>query len=306
MRTLRKLVHSPHHLFVFEVCGRLLSFTSAARELGVTQPAVSLAIRQMEQAIGFKLFNRHHRRIELTTAGSAMHAEVSASLHRIQQTASRLARQAEPSTVTLAVSTAFADYWFIPRLSRLHQLHPRIDLRLQVVDQDVELEDKNLSLGIRRGQGHWPGYSSAPIAAEEILAVASAAYLARSQIPTEVDAIKCKELIHLEEPFRPRPTWQEWFGALGCEYRERGEGLRLNDYALVIQAAMSGEGIALGWRHIVAPLLERGLLVDVCEKSWSTGEAFYLIWSDKTELTPAAARVRDWVLVEANTRGLIP
>ncbi len=297
MQALRKLIHSPHHLFVFEVCGRLGSFTQAAKELGVSQPAVSLAMRQIEDAMGVALFERKHRRIELTTAGSALHTEVSEGLTRILDTARSLNRQSPPNLVTLSVSTAFANYWMMPRLSSLHKSHPHIDLRLQVVDKDIDLEQEDVSLGIRRGRsGAWPGYESAIIAIEELIPVASSSYADQYGIPQSVEALLQHQIIHLEEPFRPRPTWKDWFNAMGIEYRDQGEGLRLNDYALVIQAAMSGEGVALGWQHIVSPLVDRKLLIPLCSQRWKTGEEFHLIWSNRTALSPAAELVRDWIL----------
>jgi DNA-binding transcriptional LysR family regulator len=299
MQALRKLIHSPHHLFVFEVCGRLLSFTLAARELGVSQPAVSLAIRQMEQACGLALFERRHRGIELTAAGAQLYTEVSDGMGRILRTLNELNKAASPRLVTLSVSTAFANYWVMPRLSGLHQRHPQIDLRLQVVDKDVNLEDENVTLGIRRGRaGQWPGYQSACIAAEELLPVASQSYIEDNGLPGSVQALLGHQFIHLEEPFRPRPEWKDWFRAMDVDYTDQGEGLRLNDYALVIQAAMSGEGVALGWRHIVDPLIERRLLLPLCERSWTTGEEFHLIWSQRIELSPAAQQVRAWLLGE--------
>lgn len=299
MQKLRKLIHSPHHLFVFEVSARLLSFTRAAQELGVSQPAVSLAIRQLESAIGQALFQRGHRQIKMTEAGERLYASVSIGLGRIMQTALELNHEKPPALVTLSVSTAFANYWMMPRLSRLHSSYPSIDLRLQVVDKDSDLEDENVSLGIRRGKGNWPGYNSACIAAEEILPIASKSYLARNGMPESVEDLMKHQFIHLEEPYRPRPAWKDWFKAFGLEYIDNGEGLRLNDYALVIQAAMSGEGIAIGWRHVVEQLIENGLLSPALSDSWVTGNEFHLIWSNKTGLSPYAQQVRDWIINEA-------
>ncbi len=246
VKELRRLIHSPHHLFVFEVCGRLMSFTRAAAELGVSQPAVSLAIRQLEQALGQALFLREHRAIRLTDAGERLFTEVSISFQRILKTLNQITPLSAPALVTLSISTAFANYWVMPRLTRLHKALPGIDLRLQVVDRDLDLEHENVSLGIRRGRGNWPGYQSATIAREELLAVARPAYLAAQGVPRSLEDLDHHQFVHLEEPFRPRPQWRDWFQAFKLDYVDRGEGLRLNDYALVIQAAMAGEGIALG------------------------------------------------------------
>ena len=305
MRELRRLVHSPHHLFVFEVCGRLLSFTRAAEELGVSQPAVSLAIRQLEDAIGQDLFERRHRAIRLTDAGERFFHEVSGSFERLLQAAREVNRSDDADLVTLSISTAFANYWVMPRMMRLHKSYPNIDLRLQVVDKDVDLEYENVSLGIRRGRGGWAGYESAVIAREEIYAVASPAYLASNPRPKTVEDLLTHQFIHLEEPFRPRPTWRDWFQSFDIEFIDKGEGLRLNDYALVIQAAMAGEGISIGWRHVTEPLIKKRLLVPVLPQSWITGEEFHLIWSDKTELSQSAQQVRDWIIEESRAAAMV-
>jgi len=120
MPKIRELIHSPHHLFVFEVCARLGSFTRAAAELDVSQPAVSLAIRQLEQAMGNKLFVRKHRSVSLTQVGEQFYSEVSVGLERILRSAAELKRRRKPAHVTLAVSTAFANYWMVPNLSSFH------------------------------------------------------------------------------------------------------------------------------------------------------------------------------------------
>ncbi|MFT7556451.1 MAG: DNA-binding transcriptional LysR family regulator, partial [Planctomycetota bacterium] len=292
MKELRHLIHSPHHLFVFEVCGRLMSFTRAAEELGVSQPAISLAIRQLEQAIGQPLFHRQHRGIRFSDAGSRLFEEVSNSLQRILHTARDINRRPLPAQVTLSVSTAFANYWVMPRLHALHQTHPDIDLRLQVTDKDSDLEHENVSLGIRRGRGNWLGYDSVCIAREELLAVASPGYIDRHidlhPVPESPADLLTLPLIHLDEPFRPRPKWRDWFQAFGLDYVDQGDGLRLNDYALVLQAAIAGEGIAIGWRHVVESLIESRLLVAAIPQSWVSDEEFHLIWSDKTILSDSA------------------
>jgi DNA-binding transcriptional LysR family regulator len=305
MKELRRLIHSPHHLFVFEVCGRLMSFTRAASELGVSQPAVSLAIRQLEQALGQNLFLREHRAIRLTEAGERLFNEVSASFARILKTMNDINQVSAPGLVTLSISTAYANYWVMPRMTRLHQALPGIDLRLQVVDRDLDLENENVSLGIRRGRGNWPGYHSASVAREELLAVASPAYLAAQGVPHSLEDLDRHQFIHLEEPIRPRPQWRDWFEAFELDYVDRGEGLRLNDYALVIQAAMAGEGIALGWRHVVAALIKSRLLVPVVPQSWITGEEFHLIWSDKNTLSQPARQVRDWIIEESKAAAMV-
>jgi DNA-binding transcriptional LysR family regulator len=107
------------------------------------------------------------------------------------------------------------------------------------------------------------------------------------------------KLIHLDEPYRPRPTWTDWFAAAGVRWHDRGDGLRLNDYALVLQAVLEGEGIAMGWRHITEGMIARGSLVRVCTESFVSGQGFHVVWPKGAVLSPDTAQVRDWLLAQA-------
>ena len=301
MRELRELTHSAHHLVVFETAARHQSFTAAARELNVTQPAVSRSIRQLEEALGISLFTRSHRSVELTEAGEILFQAVSAGFGRILEAARRLRGRAH-AHVTLLTSAAFANYWLVPRLSDFHARHPEIDLRFQVSDKLLDLAEESLSLGVRLGVGDWQGYDCEPIIREEVFPVASPAYGATLARADALDALAGERLIHMEEPFLPSLTWSDWFAAMHTLYHDDGSGLRLNHYVLVLQAAMAGEGIAMGWGHLVDPLIEQGLLVRIGRRRWRTERSFQLIWSSRTPLSPQAEAVRDWILAEAPDR----
>jgi DNA-binding transcriptional LysR family regulator len=297
MNQLRQLVPNPVALYSFEAAARLGSFTRAAEELGVSQAAVSYAVRRLEDSLGTSLFLRRHRRVALTAEGERFFADVAMGLAHIRGSALALQRRPADQHVTLAVSTAFANYWMVPRLAEFRARHPLIDLRLQTTDKDVELPGNGMFLGIRRGSGHWPGYGAALLAAEAIYPVASPRYLESHGPPRNAAELKTHTLIHLEEPVRPRPTWADWFRAQGVTYKDRLDGLRLNDYALVIQAAIAGEGIAFGWHHIVSRLIEQGLLVRLLSASYAEGAGFHVVWPETPPLAGQAAEVRDWLIV---------
>ena len=299
MRELERHVGSVHNLVIFEAAARLASFSAAARELGITQPAVSQAIRRLEAAIGARLFLRSHRAIALTAAGERLFEDVADGFSRILGTARQIGRTARPDHVTLLVSTAFATWWMVPRLAEFRARHPRVDLRLETLDKDLEIAAEATSLAVRRGDGYWPGYASALIAPERLLAVASPAFLARHGLPGSAADLPNLPLIHLEEPHRYRPGWPEFLKALGVNYRDQGEGLRLNDYALVLQAAMAGEGVALGWAHVCERPLQQGLLAPLGAWDWVTGQGFHLVWSASVEMSAHAVLARDWILAGA-------
>lgn len=299
MQSLRSMIQSPSALFAFEAAARHLSFTRAAEELNVTQAAISYAVRQLETALDVVLFHRRHRRIALTEAGERFYNDVSIGLAHIRRSAEAITRARRDRHVTLSVSTAFAAYWMVPRLAEFRAAHPEIDIRLQTTDKDLDLAAEGTSLGVRRGSGDWPGYEAMFLAPEAIVPVASPAHLARTGLVSEPADLFSRSLIHLEEPFRLRPTWTDWFAGHGLAWTDRGEGLRLNDYALVLQAAVAGEGIALGWRHLVERLIAQGFLEVALEAPISEVGGFYLIWPTDRPSTPEAEQVRNWMVASA-------
>ncbi len=296
MQKLWKLVSSPRHLLVFEAAARTGSFTRAAQELNVQQPAVSAAIKQLESSLGTLLFARAHRSVTLTHAGERLFNEVSSAFDRIHQTANMLSQRSAQNHVTLTASTAFAHNWMVPRLSDFHRAQPDVDLRLQTSEREPDIDAEGISLAIRRGNGDWPGCDSHKIASEIITPIASPRVMAAAVNLTTVPNLLAQSLIHLEEPIRDRPGWTEFFAHWNVPYSEPKTGLRLNDYALVLQATMAGEGFALGWHHTTTNLTSQGLLTARNEWAWETGAGFHLVWSSGVPLSTQASKVRDWLI----------
>ncbi|MES0001944.1 LysR substrate-binding domain-containing protein [Mesorhizobium sp. M0051] len=300
MRSLRHLLPSAGSLIVFEAAGRLSSFTAAGRELGMTQAAVSYAVRGLEEQLGAKVFQRRHRQVVLTEAGERFHADVSLGLSHIRKSAEDLRLQATGGHVTLAASTAFGSFWMMPRLQQFRDELPGIDLRIQTADRDLDIIAEGIPLGVRGGeQRDWPDYHSLPLADEEIFPVAGTSYAAKFGLPKSVAELATHRLIHLEEPYREAASWDEWFVSAGASLSDTARGLRINDYGLVIQGVMEGQGIALGWRHLAERLLASGLLVPVTDHVLRTGKAFYVVWPKNRELSDNASKVRDWLAAQA-------
>lgn len=299
METLRQLIPSINSLVVFEAAGRLTSFSAAARELRMTQAAVSYAIARLEAQLGAALFLREHRRVRLTEAGQRFYSDVSLGLSHIQRSAQSLRAVAAGTHVTLSASTAFAAFWMVPRLQRFREDLPDIDLRIQTADRDLDLLGEGIPLGIRGGlPNEWPQYDSEILAPEEIYPVCSTSYVARFGRPNSAEDLFSHRLIHLEEPFRPAATWSEWFASAGITGRRTPKGLQINDYVLVIQSVLAGQGIALGWRHLTEGLVEKGVLLRLTDHALATGRSFHVIWPKDMLLSPAARDVRDWLTAQ--------
>jgi DNA-binding transcriptional LysR family regulator len=299
MESLRHLLPPLNSLVVFEAAGRLSSFSAAARELRVTQAAVSYAIAGLESRLGTSLFLREHRRVRLSEAGKRFHADVSIGLSHIQRSAQDLRATAIGSHVTLASSTAFAAFWMVPRMERFRAELPEIDLRIQTSDRDLDLVGEGIPLAIRCGfPADWPQYHAEVLAPEEIYPICASGYATRFPPPVGAADLLTHPLIHLEEPFRSATTWKDWFASRGIAARQVPKGLQINDYVLVVQSVIEGQGVALGWRHLIEGLVGKSVLVRLTDHVLTTGKDFHLIWPKPAPLSPAAARVRDWLLAQ--------
>ena len=305
VKQLRELGLSGNHLMVFEVAARHQSFTVAAHELHVTQPAVSQSIAQLEAALGVRLFHRQRRAVYFTEAGEMLYEAVSDGFARVLKVVERLSRRS-PGHVTLFTTAAFSYGWVLPRLRGFSALHPDIDLRIQVISRQLHYDpDDDSFLELRVGDGLWEGYESALLFPEEVFPVASPGYVDGMEHPHDPRALANERLIHEDVAFLPTipaVAWSDWFAAFGIDYRDEGTGLRTSEYMLALQAAIGGEGVVLGWAHLVDRLLEQGLLVQVGDRRWRTERRLYLVWPSRVPLSPRAGLVKDWMVEAAADR----
>ena len=297
MQSFKRLLPSASALVVFEAAGRHENFSRAAEELAMTQAAVSYAVRTLETQLGVPLFHRSHRAVSLTETGARFHADVSAGLTRIQKSAEQIRAKGREVNVTLSASTAFASMWMLPRMPKFREDLPDIDLRIQTAVRDLDLEEEGIPLGIRGGDpAAWPDYHADLLATERVSAVASPAFIESHGMPDTIEALAQLRLIHLEEPVRVACDWKEWFESAGLSYRPQSRPLAINDYVLVIQAALAGEGVALGWQHLIERQVASGALVPVSTHVLASGNDFHVVWPKGRELSAPARQVRDWLL----------
>ena len=271
------------------------SFTAAARSLRIGQPAVSHAIKQLEARIGTQLFDRTGGGIRLTETGRDLEAHVRPAFAALDTGVRAVRRQvAEPDVVALSVSTSFASWWLLPHLGSFKQAHPGIEIRCITSDADTSVGIDDAHLWIPLGAGPWPGLDSHPLCEEHIVAVVSAELADTLDEPDDPAVLESVPLVHLEERYRPRYDWSRWFADHGLGAPSRS-GPRSNDYVVVIQAALDGQGAALGWRHIVDPLIESGRLVSIGGAGVSTSMTFDVVHRSG-ELRDDVAVLRDWLI----------
>jgi DNA-binding transcriptional LysR family regulator len=292
---------SLNNLIVFECAARRASFTRASEDLGISQPAVSHAMRLLEAELGVALFERQHKGVKTTAAGQYLQEQVSMGLTLIDQALREVRSMQATHQVTLAVSTATATWWLLPRIARFKQLHPHIELRCITTDTDLDLERERIDLAITLGSDSFSRYQRWHFVDEEIFPVCSPKLLAGEPILRDVKALTRYPLLLLEERYKPRMDWAQWLAQFGVKLPRGADVFRFNDYSIVLQAAIEGQGIAQGWRHIVEPLIDQGLLVRPIANSVTTDQPMYIVAPGNRALRSDVLHLKDWLVAEASS-----
>ncbi|MBC8364137.1 MAG: LysR family transcriptional regulator [Actinobacteria bacterium] len=283
-------------LRAFVAAARLGSFTAAAADLGIGQPAVSHAVARLERSLDTPLFVRSRSGVVLTEAGVDLADEVAPAIARIDRGVhAARSRASGQRRVTLSVSTSLAAYWLMTRLAEFKVAHPELELRCITNDTDAAVGRDDADLWVPLGAGPWPGLATWHLCDEEVFPVAAPDVAAALEPVVGPAVLAAAPLLHLEEGYRPRFDWRRWFAETGVPVPERLTGQRSNDYSLILHAALEGQGVALGWRHIVGPLLEAGRLVPVGTRRIATDEPF-VVAAAVEELHTGAAALRDWLI----------
>jgi len=297
MHRLRSLVPSANYLFVFEAAARRKSFTAAAHELNVSQPAVSKTIRLLELATDLKLFRRDSSRLELTAEGLRLYHEIQQSFDHLHDVLSTLRNKHSKDIVRVSFSTTFIQLWLLPRLNDFKSKHPDVSLRVEESTRDDEdLDIGDIDLSARLGTGDWPGLKSWKLAAEEVFPVCSPAYLQRSEPFLDPGDLHAHTLLHTEELHRTRLGWSEWLSSLGVPFQHLRHDSVFTDPVSSIHAAALGQGVALGWKHLVRDHLKAGHLVRPVNNVYRSGQFIWLVMSAHRPAKKGTILFRDWIL----------
>ena len=284
-------------LRVFEAAARHLSFTQAADELHVTQAAVSQRIRSLEESLGVPLFRRLNRTLLLSDDGQALYQPVRDALDQMADAVESLRAGDAAGVLTVTTIDSFAATWLVPRLKRFRGAHPEIDVRISTSDTLLDLTREDMDMAVRYGRGDWPNLDVVRLMTEEVFPVCSPALLERGP-PLEKPADLARHtLIHdsLHE------NWRMWLLAAGAPGVDaaRGPGYYLSN--LVVQAAVAGEGVAIGRSVLVADELASGRLVKPFDVSLPVEFAYYVVSPRATKDRPKIKAFRAWWLQEAGT-----
>ncbi|WP_449124607.1 choline sulfate utilization transcriptional regulator [Pseudomonas viridiflava] len=289
----------------FEAAARLRSFTAAAIELGTTQPAVSQQIKRLEEQLVTRLFDRIYRGIELTEAGEVLFSHVQTGLQSIESGLVAITDQRQHEVLQVATDFAFASYWLMPRLQRFHKLNPDVDVSLVTSERTHSMLRPDIDVAVLFGDGRFKQGESHWLFSEEVFPVCSPQLTAGRALPLPNDTLREFPLLHLRG--ESNNNWFDWggvFRALDIPQSPAPGQLRFDNYTLLIQAAIGGQGVAIGWRHLVDDLLEQGLLCRPIAASAVSGYGYYVVLPQRKRRVQIVQQFVDWLASEQALSGV--
>lgn len=271
-----------------DAAGRHQSYSKAGEELGLTHSAVSHRIRELEEILGKKLFERQGNHMVPTSDGKRLLAQVRNAMGLLE---SIFSSSPEPSKQRLTISLSPAlSRWLVPRLGTFRAEHQGLDLQLHLSSMPVELGN-GIDAGVRYGLGSWPDTMSSLLSAEILFPVASPTYLAGYPTRQPSDLLDYNLLRH------PWHSWAAWFEAAGVSAGEPRDGPEYSDSSLLVDAALAGEGIALARGLGVIDRLKDRSLVRLFDISIPDERSYYFV-RPSSKRDPMLAEVENWLAGE--------
>jgi LysR family glycine cleavage system transcriptional activator len=289
----------------FVAVGRRMSITLAAEDLCLTQSAVSRQVQGLEAQLGVALLSRQHRRVELTEAGRQLFQLASPWLDRLGQWVQHLSAEPLP-TVTLSPCQGVMTLWLLPRLGDFQARFPEVDVHISTTAQRVDMAHGGIDLAIRYTTSTDVSRDAVQLFEERIVPVACPALAQRLAANPALLA----EQAHIEFDCKPRPwlRWDDWRGVLGLGERARPSTLHYNLYDQVVQAAIAGQGLALGRLPLIQPMLDDSRLIALSQilpkvAPQANGYAHWLLRSPRSS-RPEVDALAQWI--QAQAQGPVP
>lgn len=299
----QKVLPPLDYLLAFEAAALNKGFASAARQLNISETAISRKVRLLELHYDVPLFVRGHRSITLTPQGQYLLEPVQRALDDLRDASHDMFSRRQKNAVTVAATNSVAALWLMPRLRKFNRANARVKIMLLASDSDEECLAETVDLAILRGNGHWPGYASRMLFGETVFPVCAPRYLKKYPGIKNLMQLCDLDLIEVSNQHTEWMTWEDWFGMNGHNgIRVDGASI-FNTYPLAVQAAADGLGVALGWGHLVDQMLERGDLVrPLNDTNVRTNDGYFLLHRDSQKSFPERKIVEDWLLKESAAR----
>ena len=284
----------------FEAAARHLSFTKAAEELFVTQAAISHQIKALEAALGLQLFRRFNRRLMLTDAGQAYLPPLREALDGIAAATERLRAAEQTGSLKVSVLPSFAAKWLLPRLSRFRDRHPEIDVLVSASNALVDFAREEADIAIRYGFGQYPGHEVEFLMGDRIFPVCSPKLLETGPPLRGPADLGRHTMLHDADALADESeSWRVWLDAAGVSGVDPSRGPGFSDSSMLLQAAVDGQGVALGRSALAALDLEAGRLVQPFGPSIPSNLSYFIVTPRGAGERPKVRLFHDWLLEEA-------
>jgi LysR family transcriptional regulator, glycine cleavage system transcriptional activator len=290
MQTPRRFLPAIGLITAFEASARLLSFTAAAKELALTQSAVSRQIRALEEQVGVDLFVRERQTIRLTPAGKSYARDIRDVLRRLSAASLNLRANPNGGTLNLAILPTFGTRWLAPRLPAFLASNPGISINLATHLVEFDFRREPLDAAIHFGSPNWPGTHSMSLLGETVIPMASADFVSRHRMETAGD-LRAVPLLHISS--RP-DAWERWFRAQEIE-ATGVTGMLFDQFATIAQAAAAGLGVALLPTILVEREVAQGELVVAIDLPVVSEEGYHLVWPLEQDGYWPLKAFRDWL-----------
>lgn len=279
-------------LKVFEAAARHLSFTKAAEELFVTQAAVSHQVKLLEDNLSIKLFRRKNRALLLTEEGQSYFLDIKEVFINLTDATEKLLSKTASGALTVASPPSFAIQWLVPRLAQFSELHPEIDVRIKAIDLDEGMLTDDVDVAIYYGRGNWPSIRSDKLRSEYLIPVCAPSLLANDMGLSSPKDLSNYTLLH----DMSRKDWRLWCRQAGITNVNVNQGPIFSLSSLVLQAAIYGQGVALGYSVLARPEIEAGRLVCPFDEFLLSKDAYYIVSEESSSELGKIKVFREWML----------
>ena len=276
----------------FEAAGRLLSFTLAAQELNVTQAAVSHQIKVLEDFLGVALFIRNPRQLALTTQGKGLLPDVIEAFDKVSSAIGSLSQEPVSKIISVRLAPSFAAKWLSPRLKYFWLQYPEIDLCMYHAHAAVDFEREQIDLAVTYGKGLWPGVVAERLLSLDFFPVCSPAFMHNDKPLSDIRNLRYYTLLHDAN----YECWTDWLTLAGMQDIRANKGTITDDTNVLIQAAIDGQGIALGSTTFVEDHLQSGRLGKPFDIVLENEFAYYVVCPQAHLHNPAVRAFKDWLL----------
>ncbi len=287
-------------LRAFEAAARHLSFVKAADELHVTPAAISHQVKSLEDFLGVQLFRRLPRGLLLNDVGQLFLPELREGFARLDRAVERVRESDARGPLMISVAPAFAAKWLVPRLARFSAAYPDIDVRISASLAVIDFYRDSFDAAIRLGRGIYPGLESTELFDESVTPVCSPRLREGDDPLRTVDDLRHHLLFHDDslDFDASAPKWSTWLRAAGAKNVDATRGPHFSHPDHLLQAAIDGAGVALGWLNLAAADLAAGRLIAPFDLALPMNLGFYLVCPDAYADRPKVAQFREWLLEE--------